>query len=203
MKFIILAIGLLVITACSTLPTPKPITPAMQALWQTNQSQLQTIQQWQINGRIAITTPDENWIANVYWQQQGDFYRLQFHIPPGQSVMALNGNSSTVTLRTSDDQTFVAQDPDELIQKVLKLMIPVKGLRFWILGIPTPNSISTHYQLDDTAHLSFFQQDGWNIEYKRYQDVANTRLPDKITLQNDKFKVKIAISEWNLTQPSE
>jgi len=198
MKKISLLLNIFLVSACTTVLPPKPITPEMQALWQTHQTQLNALHQWQINGRIAITTPDENWVANVYWQQQDNQYRLQFHIPPGQGVMVLNGNAGAVTLRTSDNQTFVAQDPDELIEKVLKLTIPVKGLHYWIRGIPKPIELLTDYQLDETGYLYTLQQDGWAIEYKRYQDIDNLHLPDKITLQNNKFKVKIAISEWHV-----
>lgn len=198
MKKIFLLAGVLLISACTSVSPPKPITPEMEALWQTHQTQLTALNQWQLNGRIAITTPDENWVANVYWLQQENHYRLQFHIPPGQSVMALNGNSAAVTLRTSDNQSFVAQDPDELIAKVLKLTIPVRGLTYWIRGIPKPIELVSDYQLDDSGYLYILQQDGWSIEYKRYQEVNQLHLPDKITLQNEQFKVKIAISEWHI-----
>jgi len=188
MKHLLLLLVLL-FSACASLP-PLPPLPANQ------------LNSWQINGRIAIKTESENWTANVYWQQRDSTYQLRFNVPPGQGIMLLEGNSSKVVMRTANNETFTATDADELVADVLKVNIPISNLRFWIRGIPSPKSSPTWYTLNKTDNLQRLRQNGWEIDYKQYINVHNIYLPRKIFLENAKFKVKIVISQWKISNIS-
>lgn len=188
------------LVSCATQPLPPPpATSATKALWTTHQKQLSAIKSWHLNGRIAVITTTENWTANVHWHQRAATYQLVFKAPLGQSTMSLEGNPNRVVMRTTDGKEIVENNPDVLIAKVMDLQIPVTGLYFWIRGIPAPRSTPKQYQLDEAGYLYSLQQDGWQISYKRYITVAGMSLPDKIFLENKHFKVKIAVSHWNLT----
>ena len=157
---------------------------------------------WQLNGRIAISTPNESWTAKVHWQQSGPSYQLRLNTPLGQGALLLEGNDNGVIMRTADNKVFTASDPDTLVTEVLKLNIPVSSLHFWIRGIPTPKPIPQWYYLNDKGHLHRLRQKGWEIEYERYLNFQGIMLPTKIFLENNQFKVKIAISNWNLNPPT-
>jgi len=124
---------------------------------------------------------------------------LVFKAPLGQSTMSLEGNRYRVVMRTTDGKEIVENNPDVLIAKVMDLQIPVTGLYSWIRGIPAPHSTPKQYQLDEAGYLYSLQQDGWNISYKRYITIAGFTLPDKVFLENKHFKVRIAVSHWDLT----
>jgi outer membrane lipoprotein LolB len=41
-----------------------------------------------------------------------------------------------------------------------------------------------------------FVQDGWLVEYQQMQVVSKELLPRKITVKNDKVKLKLVIDQW-------
>ena len=180
-----LFVCVLLLSSCAQLPPIPPI-PANQ------------LDSWRINGRIAISTKNDSWTANVYWQQQGPTYQLRLNAPLGQGAFLLEGDDDGVIMQTANQETFTARDPDILVTQVLKLEIPVTGLHFWIRGLPAPQPSPQWYTFDETGHLHRLRQDGWEITYMRYINIQGIDLPNKIYLENDRFKVKIVISKWNI-----
>jgi len=171
------------LSACVSLPKLPPL-PASQ------------LDAWRLKGRIAISSDSENWTASVYWQQQGSTYQLRLNMPLGQGALLLEGDEKEVIMRTADNKTYKAANADALMADVLKLDMPVTNLRFWIRGIPAPQSAPDRYLLNDKKQLRHLQQDGWFITYLHYVNVEGIALPKKMFLENQSIKVKIAILEW-------
>lgn len=190
------------ISGCALMPppVPPPASAATRTLWKTHQQQLQTLTHWRLNGRIAITTEQENWTAHVHWQQHGSYYRLRFNAPLGQGALLLEGNEHQVMMQTAEQKTYTAENPDALILQTLNLAIPITGLHFWIRGVPKPEQHSPPYRLYEHGYLYHLQQDGWEIEYSRYIANNTVELPSKIFLDNGQFKVKIVISSWDISE---
>jgi len=82
----ILLFSFIMLSGCQTMPKYEPPSPEMQALWQKNHAQLHKLQSWQLNGRIAILSPEEHLTLNVHWQQLNEVYVLRFTVPPGQGA---------------------------------------------------------------------------------------------------------------------
>ncbi len=173
------------LSACVSLPKLPPL-PASQ------------LDAWRLKGRIAISSDSENWTASVYWQQQGPTYQLRLNMPLGQGALLLEGDEKEVIMRTADNKTYKAANADALMADVLKLDMPVTDLRFWIRGIPAPQSAPDRYLLNDKKQLRHLQQDGWFITYLHYVNVEGIALPKKMFLENQSIKVKIAILEWEI-----
>ncbi len=182
---------------CAHLPPPQ--TAETRALWQTHQLELSQVKDWYLEGRIAVTNLEDNWTANVYWQQQADQYELRFNAPLGQGGLLLIGDQNGVAMRTSKAETFYATTPEALIAKTLRLEIPLSHLYFWIRGLPVPALPIAQLFLNEEGYLYHFQQDGWRIDYQRYSNDSGITLPSKIYLENERFRVKIVISQWKLS----
>ncbi|HDN25742.1 MAG TPA: outer membrane lipoprotein LolB [Thioploca sp.] len=176
----------LLVTACSPLP-PLPPNPAKQ------------LDSWRLNGRIAISAEKENWMAKVHWQQNGPTYQLRINTSFGQGAFMLEGSDDGVVMHTADNKTFTAPDPDSLVSEVLKVDLPITNLYFWIRGLPSDNSSPSWYTFNEAGHLHRLRQDGWELDYKRYTKVHGIDLPKKIFLENPQFKIKIVISQWDIT----
>jgi len=181
----LLILVLLVLSGCVQLP-PLPPMPAKQ------------LDSWRLNGRIAISTENDSWTAKVFWQQQGTAYQLRLNTPLGQGVILFEGDDKGVVMRQADNKTIKAANPDILIAKVLKVELPVTNLHAWIRGLPAPHSSPQWYTLNDAGHVQSLRQDGWEIDYKEYIQVQGIDLPKKILLENNRFKVKIVISQWEI-----
>lgn len=186
MRYLFLLV--LLLSGCAQLP-PLPPTPASQ------------LDSWSLNGRIAILTGHDSWIAKIYWRQQGTAYQIRLNGPTGQGALLLKGNNNGVMMHTADHKTFEAPNPDALIRKVLKLEIPLSHLHAWIRGFPDSNSTPESYTLNNAGQLQHLRQDNWRIKYGRYIKVQGIYLPKKIVIENTRFKLKIAISHWYIGQP--
>lgn len=186
-------IGLLAVS-CST----APITPERTAAWEQAQIRLRQLNTWQMNAGIAVRGDKGAWSARVFWRQRESLYQLRFHVAGGQGVVMLDGNATAVQMRTADRQQFVAPSPDTLMQEVLKVDIPVSLLFYWIRGIPAPSERVADYQLNEFNQLSYLTQMGWKVNFETYTTVQGLRLPSKLILENEEYKVKILISQWTL-----
>ncbi|ALG67508.1 lipoprotein insertase outer membrane protein LolB [Beggiatoa leptomitoformis] len=193
--FILLSLSLLANCAA---PSLKPPNATQLALWQTHQATLTPINSWRITGRIAIQTDNDNWTANTYWHQNKAEYQLRFNTPTGQGALLLQGDAQQVTLRTAENETYTAQNPDELMEEVTHLPIPVTSLHDWIRGLPSTALVANEYELDEAGRLYQLRQTDWTIRYERYEVFEGVTLPSKMTLTNNQFTVKIVISQWVL-----
>ena len=191
-------LGLLGLAGCAEmkpffLPEKKP----ELSLWQRRQQQLQQLQNWDMQGRVAIETAQDNWTASVTWKNETEHYQMRFMAPLSQGTFELNGTPGHVQLRTPE-KTLEAPDPHALMQENLGWSLPVYGMRYWVLGLPAPKHETQELRVDEVGHLVDLRQDGWRISVLRYQKVGGLELPEKMYFQNDPVKIRLVIGEWQL-----
>lgn len=191
-------LGLLGLAGCAEmkpffLPEEKP----ELSLWQRRQQQLQQVQRWDLQGRVAIETAQDNWTASVTWKNEAEHYQMRFMAPLSQGTFELEGAPGHVQLRTPE-KMLEAADPRQLMQDNLGWSLPVYGLRYWVRGLPVPNHDTQQLHIDEAGRLADLRQDGWRISVLRYQKVGVLELPEKVYLQNEPLKVRLVIGEWQL-----
>ena len=191
--------GLLLMVACSTMPKVKPVPAELERQWAAHQQNLSQLQSWVISGRLGIQAGDEGWHVSFRWQQgDADLYHINLSGPLGQESAELQGTAQGVTLLLSDGHSASAKDPDELLLRKLGWRLPVKGLYYWVRGLPVPGTAESH-GLDGHGRLQWLQQSGWHIAYRRYDDFSGNVFPTKIFLDNPQVKVRMVITDWILS----
>ncbi len=198
MKFILFLLTAIFIAGCSTTPPAKKFVADPAKKWEQRKTVLSGVDNWIINGRIAIINGHESWHLNLKWQRAGDNYVLDLSGPFGTGHAQLTGAKGNVLLVDSDQNYFYADSPDRLLQEVTGLRIPVKSLLYWINGIPDWNVKVNSQKLDGYGRLSELKQSNWNIQFKQYIDVEQHEMPQKIFIDGFNLKVKIFIDEWKL-----
>ncbi len=197
LKLILSILLIFLLTGCGeNLVKPSSET---QLLWESHQQRLQTLNKWQLNGRVAVYNDHENWLIKVRWDQNLDKYQLHFYTPSGQGVAKLVGMSQQVEMFTAENQHYVAQHPDALVAQTFNINLPVTGLRFWIRGMPTPDVPIDNYYLNKQGYLTQLEQDGWKINFQTYAKSSNWFLPKKLLLTNSQYKVKIIVLNWHIS----
>jgi len=184
---------LLFVTACAVQP-PIP-EPAAEAAWLLHRSSVEVLTHWQVNGRVAVRAEDDGWNANFDWQQQGDEYRIRLRGPFGQGAVELHGNSEGVWLKRADQPAVFAVDPETLLLRETGWRLPVSGLGSWLRGLPL-DGVDSHYQWDEQGRLSHIEQNGWQIDYSRYQQSGAFDLPVRLRLERDSLQVRFVIDGW-------
>lgn len=194
MRILILTLVLL-LGACSSTPQ-RPIAVDPQIAWQEHQYHLAAMRDWSLSGRLAIQSDHEGWQVSINWRQKQQDYSILLIAPLGQGSLRLDGNEDAVTLQTDDGESLSDTDPGTLLYRQFGWRVPVKSLRYWVLGIPAPGK--REEEIDEYGRLTHLIQDGWEIRFLDYTKQEGQELPGRVFVNNHKAKVKLVINNWEL-----
>jgi outer membrane lipoprotein LolB len=197
-----LLVGLSLLSGCATVPQRPPA--ELDRLWQQHRQTLEQKTDWALTARIAGSTEDDGWSGKLSWQQAGENYQIHFQAPFGQGAVQLLGSPGQVEMRTSDEQVVVADDAESLLFQQLGWRLPLKGLRYWVLGLPMPISAATQASpvlaFDDAGRLASLQQSQWQVSYEAYSQVDGLVLPKKVYLENHAMNLRLVIDRWQFNR---
>jgi len=198
MRKYLLMLVVVLAAGCASLPEPPPVDHPDQ-VWQQRRGELSRIAYWHLTGRLAVRNGDEAWNINLDWQQKGDDYQITLNGPFGAGKVKLIGNLTSVALHDSDNHTFYASNPGELLQERTGVSMPVAGLRYWILGLDTPQQ-QQQPKLDPQGRLAYLEDNHWQVKFRRYTNVSGLQLPDKIFIAKPEqdINVRLVVDEWKL-----
>ena len=139
LKLIAVSAVLCLITSCagpqSVLRTEAPVVD-----WSTHLKQMQTLAEWQAQMIIYGQDRTEKFKLRLLWKQQGDRYQIKIKDFIGRTVAVLEGVPGQVSLKTSKGQHYQGENADQLLEELLDLPIHISGMRYWLLGVPAPES---------------------------------------------------------------
>ena len=191
--------AVVLLAACATVrPPPVPETLVPPADWAARRAALAAVQDWTLNGRVALRDGHDAWSAGVHWAQRRDAYHVSLYGPLGQGVLQMSGDRSGGMLRTSDDKVMKSPDMEDLLYRELGWRIPVDGLRYWARGLPVPDA-PTHFAFDALGRLVWLEQFGWHVAYRRYTTVNDLALPQRMDITRRKLSVKLVVDQWDLS----
>lgn len=171
--------------------------PAKTGVWQAHQDALSTLLTWQARGRIAVRTDEDGGSASFDWKQAGEKYHIRLRGPFGQGAMELEGNEYGVWLKRAGQTAVFSTQPERLLERESGWRLPIAGLEYWLRGLPDRRG-DARPQLNADGHLASLQQHGWQIDYRRYQEVGEYTLPTRLELQRDGLHVKVLVDRWEL-----
>ena len=115
----------------------------------------------------------------------------------GGTALELRGDSDGVTLHGGDGVHY-ARSPESLLLEHTGWSIPLRGLRYWVLGIVSPDGEAEGLELDREGRLARIVQSGWRIAYRRYAKVQDLDLPSRIDLERAGFEARLVVERWTL-----
>ncbi|MGO9933129.1 MAG: lipoprotein insertase outer membrane protein LolB [Steroidobacteraceae bacterium] len=186
----------LIMFCCAALPACVTNRPPPQLLqWEERQSDLQRASAWQLDGRAAAALGAQGWQATLNWRQAGRYAEVHLSGPFGIGALLLRQEPDGLSLNGAPPSDEVLSQ----LQERLGFAMPLDDLRFWLLGVPDPDSpfAMTRNAQDRALHLS---QDGWSIAYDRYIKVVADVLPARLTLTRGDVRVRIVIDHWDWAQ---
>jgi outer membrane lipoprotein LolB len=177
-----------VLSACvTTRRAPAPLNEG----WERRAAALQTLDSWQLDGRAAVAIGTQGWQASLNWRQRGAEAEVHLSGPLGVGALVLK--------RTPDGLSLNGAPPSDAVlaqlQERLGFDLPIDHLRFWLLGVPDPQSPFelTRNDQDRALRLS---QDDWVIDYDRYLKVDGDVLPGHFSMSREGVRVRIAVDRW-------
>lgn len=157
LTLISLSLGL---TACQTL---KPIQP-------TTLSQEHS-ENFAIQGKIGIRTPEQTNSAFYTWVQQDEQYSIELSGILGIGLTQINGDAQQVSLTNAQVGTITAPTAEELLKQATGWIAPISNLKFWIQA--QARHADTQIQYDTQQRPTLIVEDGWQVELD-YNDL-NTK----------------------------
>jgi len=180
---------LLMLSACST----APIEPEIHYSKLTREH-LYELERWSFEGRLALTGTNDAWSASISWGHEPDDERIKLSGPLGQGATVIQLTGDLVTIDRGDGKSQSSTQPEAFINQQLGMFVPVRSLRYWVIGLPEPTGAFVET-------VSGFKQSGWLIEYKQMKPVDDQSMPHKITITNERVKLKLVIDQWMLNVP--
>lgn len=186
------------LSACSSI-SQKPQTQQDAA----RQQALGEMQNWRLRGKLGFKVPRQSGTAFIDWKQTGDSFRIHLSGPLGQGSTAIESDGKTITMRQNGQQQQGLAQQQDFIKQQLGWDLPIQQLRYWVLGLSSPDSEANALYHSKTGLLSNLEQDQWSISYPRYSR-HRLPLPEKIVLRranpvpsSQDTKLTLIIKRWN------
>ncbi len=193
------ALLLPLLTSCTALSPPRQ-SVSLAPLWQRHQQAVSDMQLWELRGRVSFSGPGRNWSAALDWMQDRDTFRIRLRAPLGQGSVELRGDPHQVSLRGRDGQSWSANSAEELLRLHLGWEMRVRGLDYWIRGLPDPGMAIQSHEIDRQGRLARLRQDDVDIRFLDYDGTAGNAiiLPTRLSLHSEKhgFRMHVVISSW-------
>ena len=190
---ILAAATLLISVGCAHDTTPFTSDQPVKEL----REQLYQLEEFTLSGKLGFRNDDEAFsVAVNNWLQKADYYQLDLSSTFfGLGAVRISGSPSWIEVQEPDEEPVWSNYPNETIEQLLGFPLPVQRIRYWIRGIPAPQSEATEVKnlLGLTEEM---QQDGWTIQLDRYRDVKGLPLPGRIKVIRDDTKITLAVASW-------
>ncbi len=185
-RFLVLA--LLALAGCATVPPGAiPARPARQ-----------TLNAFQIEGRLGVRRGEESFSANLYWQHGPDSDEIVLTSPLGQGLARLASGNGGAVLVTADRRRFEAATLDELSEQLFGFRLPVTALPHWIVGRAAGRGGAA--ERDAQGRLVRLSEREWTVELPAYESDSPDALPSLVQLARDDIRVRLKIDQWSLNR---
>jgi outer membrane lipoprotein LolB len=187
------ALAFALLAGCRSLP---PAAVSASAPWEVRRPQLQAVQHFELQGRVAVAASGEGFNASLRWVQDGPHAQLTLGGPLGVGGAQVSATGDDLTLTTSRGEHVGSDAAHAELASRLGFDPPLAALRYWVLGVPDPAQPASESLDANQQRLSALTQDGWRIDYQSYVDSSGGPLPSKLTLQRDAVRVRLLVDDW-------
>lgn len=183
--------ALLALSGCVSVPE-KPIQPPLSE----NTRHLLALSYWKLEGRVAAKVENEGWNANLVWEHVGDQERVRLSGPFNQGAVSILVERDLIVVNDGKGASETSKDPDAWLKERLGFTVPLRRLRFWVMGIPDPDQGAQFISNPESPEFKGFVQDGWQLQTQRLEVIDGKALPKKLTLHNGNISLKFVADDW-------
>jgi outer membrane lipoprotein LolB len=190
---LLLPLAALLAAGCATAPSlPAPGPGAAEA----RRAALQGRETWSLSGRVAVAAAGEGSTAAVDWRQAGGQSDLELRGPFGAGAIRVFLTGDGVSIEDGTAR-LDGEDARRYLEDQLGASLPMVELRYWVLGVPAPDSPYEELAGPDGLPRRLAQK-GWVISFERYREADGEQLPSRITAEAGGTRVRLAVSRWDL-----
>jgi outer membrane lipoprotein LolB len=185
---------LLALAGCAPQVLVKPVSD-----WSVRRAQLQALPGWSLSGRVAVAAADRGFSARLEWLQAEAASRIDLAGPFGAGALRVEVAGTELTVRDGDGGV-VAAGAGALVER-LGFDLPVRELRYWMLGVPAPadgHAGDVVEVLGREGRPVAFKDGQWWVHVESWTPVAGDVLPRRLVIERPGLKLKLVIDSWRL-----
>lgn len=182
--------ALLLLAGCETLPPMTDLSPITVA-------DARQATAWELQGKLAIKTPDDKLSANIYWRHSEDRDELTLTTMLGTTVLTLNSTPNSAHLHI-DGKDFRDDNAQRLLERVSGWSIPLADLPLWITGQIGPNDqVIVRDSQGKPKQLTNTQTPPpWQVAFLSWQSQSGASVPHQLKLERGDLQLKLQLNQW-------
>ena len=178
-------VAVLMVTGCASVaPKPAAVESEAQIKWRQHHTQVASLDQWDISGRIGVRTADTGGSTNLRWKLDNGRDQIDLFGPFGGGRIRLDIDLDGARLRDGEGEEFFAATASQALFNATGWHVPLEVLGYWVRGVPAPGEHDI--EIDDAGRLTILNQQGWEITFREYAPHQEVLLPRKIRLSASK-----------------
>ncbi len=206
---------LLLLAGCATTPPPEELGDAEAlARWQSTRVTLETIDRWNLRGKMGVRTGPKGGSATLKWEYTPNGQEIELYGPFGGGRVLISVDAEGALLRDTKGNEIYGASASEVLYRRLGWHVPFDHLSDWARGLPGEGA--TDIVIDGAGRLKRMVQDNWQVEYQRYEDPGDTlpglSLPTRLEVSampgtmeiysddgeylGDELSVKVILKRW-------
>ena len=186
------------LSACSSLrEASAPVDDSMAQ----RIAQLSLLDDWSMQGRIAVKQPEGSGQGKILWEQAGETADIGLAGPLGAGAINIHWVPDELTMVGADldvQHRYTGGDAaEQFLAEQLGWQFPAASIRYWLLGIPNPG-YQFEQEFGEAGELLSISQLGWRVQYQRFARVDAHLLPSKLRIQNTEVRLRLIVDSWSL-----
>ena len=188
-QYYAIASALLLLSACSTLPTQEyqPI----------NVANTQEASNWELQGKIAFKSSTDKFSTNLYWFHHTQGNELRLTTPLGTNVLTLKDDQGLATLNV-DGKTYHDNNAQALLEGVSGITIPYNDIPLWLTGrIGAHDKVISYNSAGQIKQFSSPDaQSDWKISFINWQQQSGALVPRLLKIERNDVQIRIQTNLW-------
>ncbi len=190
---------MLVLGLAGCVARPPVIEPAQTA----RAADPSALSQWTAKGRIALAVQGEGGSGSFVWHQRSERTELSFRGPLGAGGLQIVTDGETLQLTDAEGRALDGEAARQTLQQRLGIDLPLADMRYWMLGLPAPESGAVEPAALPVAagNVTGFRQRDWEITFPEFRPVSGWSLPARLNATAGDVRVRIVVDDWQLPTP--
>ncbi len=183
----------IMIAGCATQPDQAP----MQRNWEARLEQLQSLNDWRADGKLALRNDQQSESASISWKQNKKNTQLDLNGPLGLGATTIHSDGKTLEVTGAEGtKRYDISSPEAIIVET-GWDLPLQALQYWLLGIPAPAWETREIEVE-AGLLKRLHQSGWSITYQNYGKFGQHELPTKLLIERADTRARVIIRNWTV-----
>lgn len=193
-RFLIIVLIAVLGSGCAG-PRERPEAPRVD--WLERRDMLRDIEEFRMEGRLALNTGRRGYSGTVSWEQNDDIVDFRFRGPFGFGGFRIHGDPAQLRVKTTAGDEFLLRDPEQEMTERFGWSLPVHSMRYWILGVSDPGLPASEVP-DQEGLLERMEQAGWTVTYETYGDIQGLLLPRRLDMERGDVRIRVMSDRWEI-----